>query len=81
MAVNEILDKMEEDITKEEARRKRIKRAEEIFNRNIDSVIADLDNIPLMEGVDRNSWLFAGCRQDLEKARTRILKYIERVLR
>ena len=71
----------QEDATEEEARALRIKGAQERFNRNIDSVVADLDNIPLIEGVDKNSWIFAGCKRDLEKARTRILAYIARCLR
>ena len=62
-------------------RKERIKMEQNVFNAFIDGITEKLDNIPLADGVDRNSWLFAGCRQDLEKARTRILKYIERVLR
>ena len=62
-------------------REERIKASKEIFTIRIDSLIKDLANVPLADGIDQNSWLFAGCRQDLEKARTRIMTYIERCLK
>ena len=71
----------EQDITEEEARKRRIEAEKKKFNQFFDDLIIELTSIPLAEGIDQNSWLFAGCRQDLEKARTRILKYIERCLR
>lgn len=62
-------------------RGERVKVSKDIFNVRIDSIIGDLLNIPLADGIDKNSWLYAGCRQDLETARTRILAYIERCLK
>lgn len=64
-----------------EERRKRIFDQQSCFNKEIDSLIRRLNNIPLAEGIDKNSWLYAGCIEDLEKARTHILNYIERVLK
>ena len=65
----------------EEQRKERIKTKQFGFNERFDLIILDLQDLPLADGIDQNSWLFAGCRQDLEKARTRILAYIERCLR
>ena len=66
---------------KEEEREERIREEKDRLNRLLDQVITRLTDIPLAEGIDQNSWLYAGCKEDLEKARTRILNYIERVLR
>jgi len=69
------------DITQAHERAIRVEKEKKKFNQFFDDLIIELTSIPLAEGIDQNSWLFAGCRQDLEKARTRILNYIERVLR
>ena len=66
---------------KEEERKERIREEKDRLNRLLDQVITRLTDIPLAKGIDQNSWLYAGCRQDLEAARTRILNYIERVLK
>ncbi len=62
-------------------REERVKQVQGDFGERIAQLIERLNAIPLADGIDQNSWLFAGCRQDLEKARTRVLNYIERVLR
>ena len=62
-------------------REERVKQVQGDFDERIAQLIERLNAIPLVDGTDQNSWLYAGCRQDLEKARTRILNYIERVLR
>lgn len=62
-------------------REERIKKEQARFNERFDFIILALEKIELAEGTVQNSWLFAGCKQDLEKARTRILNYIERILR
>ena len=62
-------------------REERVKQVQGEFFEEITQIIEKLNAIPLAEGIDKNSWLFAGCREDLDKARTRILNYIERVLR
>ena len=63
------------------AREARVEAEKKKFNRFLDDLKIELTSIPLAEGIDQNSWLFAGCIQDLEKARTHVLNYIERCLR
>ncbi len=63
------------------AREARIEVEKDVFNEKITQIIEKLNAIPLAEGIDKNSWLYAGCVEDLDKARTRIMNYIERVLR
>ena len=67
-------------MTKSE-RRERIKSQQDRFNKDLDHILLGLTNIPLAMRVAQNSWLFAGCQQDLEKARARIMNYIEKVLK
>ncbi len=62
-------------------RKERVEMEQKVFDAFIDGIVEKLNAIPLAEGIDQNSWLFAGCKEDLEKARTRILNYIERCLR
>ena len=62
-------------------REERVKQVQEEFNKQITQLIEKLSGISLASGVDKNSWLYAGCVEDLDKARTRIMNYIERVLR
>ena len=69
------------DITQAHERAIRVEKEKKKFNQFFDDLIIEVTNIPLAEGIDQNSWLFAGCRQDLEAARTRVLKYIERCLK
>ena len=69
------------DITQAHERVLRVEKENKKFNQFFDDLIIELTSIPLAEGIDKNSWLFAGCREDLDKARTRILNYIERVLK
>lgn len=51
------------------------------FNNLFSTMVFELNELPLADGVDKNSWIHAGCLQDLEKARARILAYIERCLK
>ena len=62
-------------------REERVKQVQGKFFEEITQIIEKLNAIPLAEGIDKNSWLYAGCVEDLDKARTRIMNYIERVLR
>ena len=62
-------------------RKERVVVEKSVLNSLIDRIILELNDLTLLEGIDKNSWLYAGCIEDLEKARTRILNYIERVLR
>ena len=66
---------------KMEKRKERLKDHQTRFDNLFQTILFELDNIDLAEGIDQTSWLYAGCKEDLEKARTRILNYIERVLR
>ncbi|MBW8036538.1 MAG: hypothetical protein FVQ79_13155 [Planctomycetes bacterium] len=70
-----------QDITEEEVREERIEKEKKDMTILFDRVKLELDDMELAKGVDKNSWLYAGCIEDLQKARTRILNYIERVLK
>jgi len=62
-------------------REERVRLEKGKFHFGINYLIKELEDMELAEGIDQNSWLFAGCVQDLEKARTRIMDYIEKVLK
>ncbi|MCH7605118.1 hypothetical protein IID24_04000 [Patescibacteria group bacterium] len=62
-------------------REERVKKVQEDFSERITQLVERLKAIELADGIDKNSWIFAGCIQDLEKIRTRILAYIERCLK
>lgn len=63
------------------AREERIKTEKDISRRLIEIIIEELNQMELADGIDKNSWLFAGCIQDLKAAQTRINDYIERCLK
>lgn len=67
--------------TEIEERKERVKEVQGDFGERITQLAERLNAISLADGVDKNSWIYAGCIQDLEKARTRILAYIERCLK
>ena len=62
-------------------REERVKASQVYFTNALADIAMELSDLPLADGIDKNSWLFAGCRQDLEKAQSRIMTYIERCLK
>lgn len=65
----------------EAERKERIRKVQVKFEHLLGQIMTELIDIPLSDGIDKNSWVFAGCRQDIEKVRTRIMSYIERCLK
>ncbi len=66
------------DMTTREAR---IIKEKKEFTKLITQLRGRLSDMPLAEGVDGNSWLYAGCRQNIDQMDTRIITYIERCLK
>ncbi len=77
------MDERNKNLTATEVgeREERIKQEKRKFNELITQLVERLNALPLAEGVDKNNWLYAGFKQNIDQVALSTMKYIERCLK